>query len=75
MEAGVNDILKGISVPNLARISETACFKRGWKKIHGLWLKLEVALVVCLILIVWGLLSLPIVFYHLPVEEVISILS
>ena len=72
MEAGAdNSTEEGISSPSLARNSKTARLKLGGrKKINSLRLKLEVALVVCLILIVWGILSLPIVFFHLPVEDV-----
>ena len=41
------------------------CFQRA-----SLRLKLEAALVCTLLVIIWGLLSLPIVFYFVPVEEV-----
>ena len=39
-------------------------------KLHKFWGKVEISLVCILIVIVWILLSLPVVFYHLPVEEV-----
>ena len=37
---------------------------------YKLWLNIEVALLAVLIIGVWGLLSLPIIFYHLPISEV-----
>ena len=40
------------------------------KKFHKFWQKVEMGVVCLLIIIVWSLLSLPIVFFHLPVEEV-----
>ena len=46
-----------------------------WKKLYRLKKKLEIGLVLTLIFIVWGLLSLPIIFYHLPVEQVSYIQS
>jgi len=44
--------------------------KQSWKEMRSHCFKIEVAVVFCLILVVWGLLSLPIIFYYIPVEEV-----
>ena len=41
-----------------------------WKKLLRLrdWIRVKVVVLSILIVIVWGLLILPIVFYHIPVE-------
>ncbi len=39
----------------------------GWVKV---WRRVEVGLLVGLIVVVWALLLLPVLFYHLPGEEV-----
>jgi len=56
MDAGVGD--EATTREDLAR-QGTIRLKLSWKKMSSLWSKL-----------VWGLLSLPIIFYHIPVEEV-----
>ena len=37
---------------------------------YKLWLNFEVLIVVVLFVSVWSLMSLPIIFYHLPIPEV-----
>lgn len=41
--------------------------KRMWN--GKLWLTLEVAVLSALIFVVWSLLSIPIIFYHLPIPD------
>ena len=38
------------------------------KKLLRDWIRVKVVVLFILIVIVWGLLTLPIVFYHIPVE-------
>ncbi len=38
------------------------------KRIKEVYQKLEITLVIFLIVVVWGLLSLPVIFFHLPEE-------
>jgi len=68
MEVGIADA--AASREEIAHGSRTTRLNLSLKKMSGFWSKLEVAAVFCFILVVWGLLSLPIIFYHLPVEEV-----
>jgi len=67
MEAGVGD---GITTQEDLAHKGTTRLKLSWKKMRCLWSKIKVAVVFCLILVVWGLLSLPVIFYYLPVDEV-----
>jgi len=64
MEAGVGD---GITTQKDLASQGMTCMKLSWMEMRVLWSKLEVALLFCLILVVWGLFSLPIIFYYLPV--------
>ena len=36
--------------------------------VSKVWQRLELGVLVAAILVVWGLLSLPVVFYHLPID-------
>ena len=51
-------------------ITPTSAEEAITKKNYKLWLKIEVALLSVLIIGVWSLLSLPIIFYYLPISEV-----
>ncbi len=45
---------------------------KAWVKV---WRRVELGLLVALIVVVWGLLLLPVVFYHLPEDKVRSKIS
>ena len=36
--------------------------------VSKVWQRLELGVLVAAVLVVWGLLSLPVVFYHLPID-------
>jgi len=67
MEAGVG---VGTTTQEDMASMGTTRLKLSGKKTSSWWSKLEIAVVFCLILVVWGLLSLPIIFYYIPVEDV-----
>ena len=51
-------------------ITPTSAEEAKTKKNYKLWLKIEVTFLSVLIIGVWSLLSLPIMFYYLPISEV-----